>query len=289
MTHEGDAARDEGGPPSALRAETGPPSPYLQAGGAIPEAYLAPPQSGQPRYGTAPPPRPGQRAFRPAPPPRPGQPGNGQPRYGQPASGRARLGPRSGREAGFAAPWERAIASVLDWTIIFGVSIAIFLEPLIRFMRQMDAIVAHYQQGQNQAAAQTALYNLSRDPSTLNTIMHTQLAAFGIALVYYWIAHAAWGTTLGKRALGLRVVTAGDHARISIRAAGIRAVTFLLGPAVFLVIAAPLNVVGGALWLADALVAVPDPQTRALHDRLAGTVVIRKRWLDQQGGRASGL
>jgi uncharacterized RDD family membrane protein YckC len=271
MTHDGDTAQDQGAAQSALRADAGPPSPYLPAGGAIPEAYLAPPQPGQPRYGTAAPSRPGQPARR------------------QPASGRAKPGRRPGREPGFAAPWERAIASVLDWTIILGVSIAIFLGPLIRFMRQMDVIVAHYQQGQNQAAAQTALYNLSRDPSTLNTIMHTQLVAIGIALVYYWIAHAAWGMTLGKRAVGLRVVTAAEHAPISIRAAGIRAVTFLLGPAVFLVIAAPLNVVGGALWLADALVAVTDPQTRALHDRLAGTVVIRKRWLDQQGGRASGL
>jgi len=169
---------------------------------------------------------------------------------------------------------------MLDWTIILGVSIAIFLGPLVRLARQMQAIIQY--QGQSSIAAQTALNNLSRDPSTLNTILHMQLTAFGIALAYYWIAHATWGATLGKQAVGLRVVTAGDHARISVRTAGIRTVTFLIGPAVFLLTVAPLNFAGGALWLADAIVALMDPQTRSLHDRLAGTVVVKKRWLDQQ-------
>ncbi len=64
--------------------------------------------------------------------------------------------------------------------------------------------------------------------------------------------------------------------------------TFLVGPAVFLLTVVPLNFVGGALWLADAIVGLADPQTRSLHDRLAGTIVVKKRWLDQQGRDASG-
>ncbi len=286
MTHDGDTGREQSVPQAAVRAQTGPPSPYLQGGEAIPEAYLAPPQPGQPGYGAAPPLRPGQRPFRPAQPDS-GEPGYGQPSNGRPVTGRPGFGQaRSRREPGFAAPWERAVASILDWTIILGVAIAIFVGPLMRLARQMQAIIDS--QGQSSIAAQTALNNLSRDPSTLNTILHMQLTAFGMALAYYWIAHAAWGTTLGKQALGLRVVTVGDHARISVRTAGIRTVTFLIGPAVFLLTAAPLNFAGGALWLADVIVALTDPQTRSLHDRLAGTVVVKKRWLDQQRRAAAG-
>jgi len=291
MAQDGDTGRDERVPQSAVRAEPSSPSPYLQAAEGIPEAYLAPPQPGQPRYGTTPPSRLGQRPFRPGQQSGYGQPGPGtygQPGDGPPVNGRAGAGrARTRRDPAFAAPWERAVASILDWTIILGVSIAIFLAPLISLLRQMQVILAHYQ-GQDPIAAQTAINNLSRDPSTLNTILHMELAAFGIALVYFWVAHAAWGTTLGKRAVGLRVVTASDLSRISVRAAGIRTVAFLLGPAAFLLTAAPLNFAGGALWLADALVALTDPQARSLHDRLASTVVVKKRWLDQQGGLTAG-
>ncbi len=294
MTQDGDTGQDQRDPHPAVRAEPAPPSPYLQAGEAIPEAYLAPAKPGQPRYGSAPQFRPGQRPFRPGNAARPGdatppdnpQAGYGQPGYGRPVNGRAGLSQaRTRRDPAFAAPWERAVASVLDWTIIMGVSIAIFLAPLVALARQMQAIMNQYQ---DPIAAQTALDNLNRDPSTLNTLLHTQLTAFGIALAYFWIAHAAWGTTLGKQAVGLRVVTASDHSRISIWSAGIRTATFLIGPAVFLIAHAPLSFVGGAAWLADALVGVTDPQTRSLHDRMAGTIVVKKRWLEQQDRKTAG-
>ena len=293
MTQDGDTGRDERVPPSGVHAEPASPSPYLQAGEAIPEAYLAPAQPGQPRYGTAPPLRPGQRPFRPARQPGYGQPDHGEPDhgrpgYGRPVNGRAGAGQaRTRRDPAFAAPWERAVASIVDWTLILGVSVVIFLAPLMSLVRQMQAILTQYE-GQDPIAAQTAMNNLSRDPSTLNTILHMELAAFGIALIYFWVGHAAWGRTLGKQAIGLRVVTVSDHSRISIRAAGIRTVTLLIGPAVFLLTASPLNFGGGALWLADGIVALTDPQGRSLHDRLAGTVVVRKRWLDQQGRMTAG-
>ena len=288
MTQDGDTGQDQRDLHPAVRAEAAPPSPYLQAGEAIPEAYLAPAKPGQPRYGSAPQVRPGQRPFRPGSGARPDNPqaGYGQPGYGGPVNGRAGLGQaRARRDPAFAAPWERAVASILDWTIIMGVSIVIFLAPLVALARQMQAIMNQYQ---DPIAAQTALDNLSRDPSTLNTLLHTQLTAFGIALVYFWIAHTAWGRTLGKQAVGLRVVTAADHSRIGIWPAGIRTATFLIGPAVFLLAPAPLNFVGGAAWLADALAGITDPQARSLHDRLAGTVVVKKRWLDHQDRQTAG-
>jgi uncharacterized RDD family membrane protein YckC len=294
MTQHGDTAGPEQAapPPSGGLETPAAPSPYLGAGEVIPQAYLAPPQPGKPGYGTAPPLRPGQRPFRPAGQSGPGQPGSGSPGYGQPGyarpgNGRVGFGQAARRrDPALAAPWERMVASLLDWTIILGASIAIFLQPLISLLRQMQAIVTQYQ-GQN-SAAQAAIDNLSRNPSTLNTFLHIWLAAFGIALAYYWIAHAAWGMTLGKRAVGLRVVTVGDHGGLSVKTAGIRTVTFLIGPAAFLLLQSPLNFLGGALWLADAVVALTDPRVRCLHDRLAGTVVVRKRWLDQQARMSAG-
>jgi uncharacterized RDD family membrane protein YckC len=251
MTQDEDTGQDQLGRHPAGGAEAAPPSPYLRAGEAMPEAYLAPAQPDRQGYG-----RPVQL-----------RPGLGQ--------------ARARRDPAFAQPWERAVASVLDWTLILGVSIAIFLAPLVRLLRQMQAIMTQYQ---DPVGAQAALNNLTRDPSTLNTIQHMQLTAFGIALAYFWIAHAAWGTTLGKQAVGLRVVTVGEHSRISIKAAGIRTATFLIGPAVFLLAPAslvPLNFVGGAAWLADALAGLTNAQTQSLHDRMAGTVVVKKRRLEQ--------
>ncbi len=110
---------------------------------------------------------------------------------------------------------------------------------------------------------------------------------FGIALAYYWVQHAAWGATIGKRALGTRVVTATDRSRIGIRAAGLRAVAFLVGPAVFLLLASPINIPGGLLWLADTGLPLFDTAAQCLHDKLARTIVIRQRWLDQQARSAA--
>lgn len=306
MTQHGDTTGQEhgapppdlGGPMPAGQSQSAEdpapaPSPYLQAGEAVPQAYLAPPQPGKPGYGTPPPTGPGQRRFQP------GQPGYGQPGYSQPGDGQAgRRQPgggrpgfgqagRSRRDPALAAPWERFVAALLDWTIILCASIAIFLSPLVALIRQMQSILLRYQ-GQDTAAAQAAISNLSRNPATLNTFLHIWLAAFGIALVYFWLAHALWGMTPGKRAIGLRVVTAGEHARISVRTSAIRTVVFLAGPAAFLLLPGPVNFLGGALWLADAVMALTDPRVRCLHDRLAGTVVVRKRWLDQQARAQAG-
>ena len=109
---------------------------------------------------------------------------------------------------------------------------------------------------------------------------------FGIALAYYWVQHAAWGATIGKRALGMRVVTAADRSRIGVRAAGLRAAAFLIGPMAFLLLPGPLNILGGLLWLADTGLILLDSRAQCLHDKLAGTIVVRQRWLDQQARSA---
>ena len=281
------------------------PSPYLDTGEAVPEAYAAPPQPGQPSYGTAPEYRPGQRRFGSAPQssgqprddqssgqPGYGQPGYGQPRYGQPRYGQTRggrsagrRGPQAGRDPAIAAPGERLAASMLDWLIIAVVSILAFWSPLGRIVREYQAVASNYRDPKS-PAAQAAFDSVFANPSNLHAVEHWLFGMFGFALAYFWVQHAAWGATIGKRAMGVRVVKAADRSRIGVKAAGIRAVTFLIGPMAFILLPGPLNVVGGLLWAADTGLTLLDSRARCLHDKLAGTIVVRQRWLDQQARSA---
>ena len=297
------------GRPEPTPAEAAPPSPYLDSGGSVPEAYLAPPQAGQPKYGTPRDLGPGQRQFGPvgqtagrqtagrqtagrqtagrqAPgPPAYGQSGYQQAGYGRPASARTAFALR--RDPALAAPWERLAATVIDWVIIFAIVTLAFISPLERISREMQAVHAHYADLYS-PHAQHAVNAILRNPSNERALLFWFVAMFGFALAYYWVQHAAWGATIGKRALGSRVVKATDHSAIGIRAAGIRAVAFLVGPALFWLTPVPFNVAfniaGGLLWVADTGFPLLDSRAQCLHDKLAGTVVIRQRWLDQQAG-----
>jgi uncharacterized RDD family membrane protein YckC len=198
-------------------------------------------------------------------------------------AGRGGYAPRTrpARDPALAAPWQRLIASILDWILIAVVSLAAFAAPLLRIWRHMQSITLQYPD-LNSAAAQRALNNLFRQPANLSTMLHVFLTMFGVALVYYWLLQTTWGATLGKRALGLRVVTAADRSRIGIRAAGIRTIAFLVGPVLFLLLGAPLGLLGGIFWFADTAMPLIDQRVQCLHDKLAGTVVVKLKAASQQ-------
>jgi uncharacterized RDD family membrane protein YckC len=290
MTQQNETEQQPGGPdqsapaPGALQpapqqasqpAQSGPvyPSPYLDGGEAVPQAYLAPPQPGQPRFGMP----PGSQGGG-------GRPyGGSQPGYGQPPAGRPapRMAAAARRDPALATPWSRLAAAVLDWIIIILASVIAFWSPLSQIWREVEAITTRYTD-LTSPAAQAAINSISRNPANQRTLLYWLLAMFGIALVYYWAQHAVWGATVGKRALGVRVVRAADRGRIGVRQAGIRAVAFLAGPAILMLLVTPFNIVGGVLWVADAGLPLVDSQAQSLHDKLAGTVVVRQRWLDQR-------
>jgi uncharacterized RDD family membrane protein YckC len=262
------------------------PSPYLEAGESVPHAYLAPPQPGLPSFGSSPaPPRPGARPFAD---PRSGgqqpydQPPyagtqNGRAPYGRQASRRPPLGmsQRPGRDPTLAAGWERLLAAILDWLLIMIVSTLVFLSPLLRIWRQLDAIAANYQ-NLSSPGAQTAISNFARTPATVSTLLHFWLAVFGIALAYYWVMHAVWGATVGKRLLRVAVVSSADRKKVGVRAAGIRAVAYLVAPAILLLVAR-VEYVGALLWLCDNGLLLLDARAQTGHDKLAGTIVISQR------------
>jgi uncharacterized RDD family membrane protein YckC len=82
-------------------------------------------------------------------------------------------------------------------------------------------------------------------------------------------------------------VRAADRARLGVAVAGVRTVAFLLGPAIFLLLISPVNVIGGVLWAADAGLPLLDSRAQSLHDKVAGTVVVRQRALDESARRSS--
>lgn len=90
----------------------------------------------------------------------------------------------------------------------------------------------------------------------------------GASLVYNIVAIAIWGTTIGKRILGLKVVNRSDGGPVSWTYASVRA----LVPTVVQLI----PVVGPGLALVVYLRAVFHPLRQGLHDAAAGTVVVKR-------------
>lgn len=94
------------------------------------------------------------------------------------------------------------------------------------------------------------------------------LGLFGFGALYTIVPTAVWGQTPGKIAVGTRVVVEEDGSLPGWRRAVLRwALPGLLGRL-------PNNL---GLWISLAVMAslVLDPRRRGLHDRLAGTIVIR--------------
>ena len=84
--------------------------------------------------------------------------------------------------------------------------------------------------------------------------------------VYFWVQHALWGQTLGKRICRLKVVSGSTGETPSFRHAGIRA---LVAPAV-----TSVPYIGLLVCLVDTLWMFGDSKNRCLHDVIAKTVVV---------------
>jgi uncharacterized RDD family membrane protein YckC len=187
-------------------------------------------------------------------------------------------GQRAARDPAAASPWQRFAGSCLDWLLIVVVATAVFFGPLLHLWRQMQAIATTHPD-LSSPAAQAAINKVASEPASQRALLYWLLAIFGIALCYFWLQHAAWGATVGKRILGTKVVSAADQSRIGVRTAGIRAAATIIGPAMFLLLGSPVNLIGGVAWLADAALPLMDPRVRCLHDRVAGTMVVTEKWL----------
>lgn len=218
--------------------------------------------------------------MRPGPGAQAGQPGA---QAGQPGlTARAAGTLTEPADTVLASAWERLLAMTMDWLLILGASFLLLHEQMLQLLHHFQAVLTAAQT-LGSGAEQTALTNFEKDPATISALVSYFLMAFLMALAYFWALQATGGATLGKRALGLRVVRAADRSPAGIWVSGVRTVVFLIGPAIFtfspgigVVGAAIISLLGAALWVADSLVLATDPQKRSLHDKLAGTIVVRK-------------
>jgi uncharacterized RDD family membrane protein YckC len=169
----------------------------------------------------------------------------------------------------------------VDWMLILAASFLVLYSQMERLVHQVQALVssAEFLSQSTQAAAWA---NFAQRPSTISAQLDYSLLVYGLAVACFWILQATTGATVGKLLVGLRVVGAADRTRAGFRAAGLRTLVFLIGPAVFTF--APLAggqgegfiaLIGAAFWIADCAVLISDPERRALHDRVAGTLVVR--------------
>ncbi|SEG28470.1 Uncharacterized membrane protein YckC, RDD family [Thermomonospora echinospora] len=98
----------------------------------------------------------------------------------------------------------------------------------------------------------------------------------GLLLVYEWVQLALWGRTLGKRFAGIEVVAEPrrDGRGLGLGRALLRSATYALPIA-----ARPvpfLGVAAGLFWVANAGLLLEGTRRQTLHDRLAGTLVVRR-------------
>ena len=93
------------------------------------------------------------------------------------------------------------------------------------------------------------------------------VVAFVFLAVYELVPTALWGRTPGKAIVGTRVVGIGDERPPGWK----RAILRWILPA----LAFQVSVVGWVLALLVRAALVADPLRRGVHDRLAGTIVVR--------------
>lgn len=121
-----------------------------------------------------------------------------------------------------------------------------------------------------------------------------EVVLVAIPIVYRVALHARYGKTLGKMAVGVKVLDEGEGP-ITLRQAALRDAPIIVLQV--LMMAADLGTIAAGgnpiaadaptpappalsmiflVWcLADGMAAVIDPKRRSLHDRIAGTVVVR--------------
>src|SRR5260370_31586870 len=89
-----------------------------------------------------------------------------------------------------------------------------------------------------------------------------------ISFLYDSIQHGLWGQTLGKRALGTRVVSARDRSKIGVGTAAGRAAMYTLIPVV------PL--IGTVYWLLDVLWLLWDRRRQCPAHQAAAPIVAKR-------------
>ncbi|WP_165964121.1 RDD family protein [Actinomadura sp. KC216] len=193
-------------------------------------------------------------------PPVPGAPP--QPAYGPP--GQPPPGYGGGPHDMLAGRGARLGAGILD-----GLLLSIVAMPAVLFSIRWDKMEESMESGEP-IVDPLELYNIPR-------LLTGYAIAFLVGFAYYTILHAKWGQTLGKKAVGIRLVKASDHSAVSWgqvmgRQGFVYAITLATASLNLLTPAAGILGLAGLL---DTAWILWDPRRQALHDKVAGTVVVK--------------
>ncbi|MFD6612838.1 RDD family protein [Micromonospora chalcea] len=206
------------------------------AGPAVPAQHVPPGYAGPPGY---PPPGYPPPGYAPRPVPPPVAP-NGQPL------------------AGFG---DRLLAYLIDTAVAMAVMMALFLPVVfLVFFRMIDELEQAGPNGPDPAEVWTTVFL---------PLLAAELGVLLLMLVFYWVYHVEYarrtGQTLGKKVMKLRIVPVQPDAALSRGMLGKRwAVEFAGGMFVPF-----LSYLDGFWQLWD------KPWQQCLHDKFAGTVVVK--------------
>ncbi|TDC54994.1 RDD family protein, partial [Actinomadura sp. KC345] len=231
--------------PDAPDATPERPPPYQGTYGAQPGQAPPPPAAG---YG---------QAGHPVPP----QPGYGHPGYGPPGAPYPGHGGPQDMLAGRGA---RLGAGILDSLVLSVAAV-----PAVLFSIRWDKMQESVESGEP-ITDPWALYDIPR-------LMAGYAVVFLLGFAYFTIMHAKWGQTLGKKVVGIRLVSAADQSAVSWgqvlgRQAFVYAITVSTAMLNFLV---PGGAVLGMVGLLDNAWILWDERRQALHDKVAGTLVVK--------------
>lgn len=221
---------------------------------AQPAASSAPPDNGGPSQNGAP-------QYAP--------PYGTSPHYGTPQPHRTPYPPYAaglpaGPEPDLAEWWRRLLGRLIDILVLTVLAAPIALAVLSHSFSQYQRIIDRYPD-LNAPGAQAAIGKA--DGRLLGAWLVFACIVAGLSFFYDSIQHGLWGRTLGKRALGTRVVSADDRSKISGGTAARRAAVYALIPVV------PL--VGTLFSLLNGLWLTWDRRRQALHDKAAHTIVVK--------------
>ncbi len=194
-----------------------------------------------------------------APPPTPG----GQVAWGTTRSGILPDGAR------LAEWWRRLVAKIIDWVVV-GLIVALLSAGYLTEL--VDAFQAYFEAALRAAESGATPDTSALEAATLDAALPITLISLAVTVVYDVLFLVWRGATPGKMVLGTVVRPADAPGGVSfpmaLRRQAILVLTNLMG------LVPILGVLGTMLSVIDPAWLLWDPRRQALHDKVAGTVVV---------------
>jgi uncharacterized RDD family membrane protein YckC len=199
------------------------------------------------------------------------------------------LGPTTPDGEPLAGWWLRGAARLIDGLVIgainFIVTLPIQAQALREQFQQIDELERQLEQNPE---AMPKFGDYFGTMFGADRPIWSFLAWLLVVVIYVGGMWRWRGATLGKLALGLRVRLRDSQGQLPWRAIGLRLIAFdvavgtldllgrLIGPWQLIAL---VSVAGSIYLLVDVLWAAFDDKRQAIHDKLAGTNVVRVRWV----------